>query len=136
LRLPENGQMMLILPTEAEETISVRDYLYDLIGKGNIPIRQIKFFDLRQSMRNGGGPACLRLRVALTEDELAATNRQSLIDDQRFAELTGWVEKHYRDRLSADDFHDPNLLNEVRTALDELTQLLDLGPIYDFQREG
>ena len=133
LRLPENGQMMLILPTEAEETISVRDYLYDLIGKDNTPIRQIKFFDLRQSMRNGGGPACLRLRVALTDAELAATNPQSLIDDQRFAELTGWVEKHYRDRLSADDFRDPTLLTEVRTALDELTQLLQLGPIYDFQ---
>ncbi|WP_417814131.1 N-succinylarginine dihydrolase [Thalassospira alkalitolerans] len=136
LRLPENGQMMLILPTEAKETISVRDYLYDLIGKGKTPIKQIKFFDLRQSMRNGGGPACLRLRVALTEAELAATNQHSLINDQRFTELTAWVEKHYRDRLSAEDFRDPLLLSEVRTALDELTQLLDLGPIYDFQRDG
>jgi succinylarginine dihydrolase len=134
LRLPENGDMMLILPTEAEETIAVRDYLYDLIGKGNTPIKQVKFFDLRQSMRNGGGPACLRLRVALTEAELAATNQNSLLDDTGFAKLRAWVEKHYRDRLTADDFRDPQLLTEVRTALDELTRLLNLGPIYDFQR--
>ncbi|WP_254424108.1 N-succinylarginine dihydrolase [Thalassospira marina] len=134
LRLPENGDMMLILPIEAEETIPVRDYLYDLIGKGNTPIKQVKFFDLRQSMRNGGGPACLRLRVALTEAELAATNPKSLLDDAGFTKLAAWVEKHYRDRLSADDFRDPQLLSEVRTALDDLTQLLNLGPIYDFQR--
>ena len=133
LRLPENGDMMLVLPTEAEDTISVRDYVYDLIGKGNTPIKQVKFFDLRQSMQNGGGPACLRLRVALTEAELAATNPKSLLDDAGFTGFAAWVEKYYRDRLSADDFRDPQLLHEMRTALDELTQLLGLGPIYDFQ---
>jgi succinylarginine dihydrolase len=85
-------------------------------------------------MQNGGGPACLRLRVALNQAELAATNPKTLLDNDGFTQLTNWVNRHYRDHLTTDDFRDPQLLTEVRTALDELTQLLNLGRIYDFQR--
>ena len=56
------------------------------------------------------------------------------INDARYASLCAWVDRHYRDRLSADDLADPQLLQECRTALDELTQLLQLGSIYPFQR--
>lgn len=47
--------------------------------------------------------------------------------------LVTWVEKHYRDRLSELDLVDPLLLDECRTALDELTQILTLGSVYPFQ---
>jgi succinylarginine dihydrolase len=43
------------------------------------------------------------------------------------------VEKHYRDRLVLDDLRDPSLLVESRTALDQLTQILSLGSVYQFQ---
>lgn len=85
-------------------------------------------------MRNGGGPACLRLRVVLNEAERDAVNAHSLMNDERYQQLTAWVEKHYRDRLHARDLADPQLLREVYQALDELTQILRLGPVYDFQR--
>ncbi|MNO85062.1 N-succinylarginine dihydrolase [compost metagenome] len=90
-------------------------------------------FDLKQSMQNGGGPACLRLRVALKEDELAAVNPGVIMTPALYATLTAWVEKHYRDRLSESDLADPQLLVECRTALDELTQILKLGAVYPFQ---
>ena len=90
--------------------------------------------DLRESMRNGGGPACLRLRVELTERELAAVNPATLLNDALYGRLSGWVDKNYRDQLSPADFADPALLNECRVALDELTQVLALGSIYPFQR--
>ncbi|VDR27617.1 N-succinylarginine dihydrolase [Raoultella terrigena] len=85
-------------------------------------------------MRNGGGPACLRLRVALNHAEAGGGESHSLMDDARYLQLTQWVEKHYRDRLHARDLADPQLLSEVYQALDELTQILRLGCIYDFQR--
>jgi succinylarginine dihydrolase len=56
------------------------------------------------------------------------------MNDERYQQLTGWVEKHYRDRLHARDLGDPQLLSEVYQALDELTQILGLGSVYDFQR--
>ena len=55
-------------------------------------------------MRNGGGPACLRLRVAMNDQELAAVNQNTLINDTQFAtRLNAWVDKHYRDELGEDD---------------------------------
>jgi len=91
-------------------------------------------FDLRESMKNGGGPACLRLRVVLNEAERAAVTPGVWINDSLFGRLDTWIEKHYRDRLAPSDLTDPQLLAESRTALDELTQILGLGSLYDFQR--
>jgi succinylarginine dihydrolase len=85
-------------------------------------------------MRNGGGPACLRLRVAMIDKEYAAVNQSTLINDRQFERLNAWVDKHYRDTLHVDDLSDPQLLIESRTALDELTQLLNLGSVYPFQQ--
>jgi succinylarginine dihydrolase len=110
----------------------VQRYLKKLVS-GDNPIRDVLSFDLKQSMKNGGGPACLRLRVALNEDELAAVHPGVLLTDNLYDILTAWVERHYRDQLSQSDLADPRLITESMTALDELTQLLGLPAIYAFQ---
>uniref|UniRef100_UPI00258A2DBA N-succinylarginine dihydrolase n=1 Tax=uncultured Acinetobacter sp. TaxID=165433 RepID=UPI00258A2DBA len=128
-----DGAMTLVVPEESRQNTAVWAYLTDLLQMGT-PIDQIKVFDLRESMRNGGGPACLRLRVALNDAELAAVNPNIMMNDALFSTLNQWVERHYRDRLAQDDLADPQLLIESRTALDELTQILGLGSVYHFQR--
>ncbi|MGL5905497.1 MAG: N-succinylarginine dihydrolase, partial [Shewanella sp.] len=100
----------------------------------NTPIKQVRYVDVKQSMQNGGGPACLRLRVAMNSKEIEAVNQHTLMNDALFSRLTAWVDKHYRDRLSTQDLADPQLLIESRTALDELTQIMQLGSVYQFQR--
>lgn len=127
-----NDQMAIIAPMECKENDSVHNYLNELVTLDS-PIKQVHYFDVKQSMRNGGGPACLRLRVALNEQELAATNQNVLMSDELFARLNTWVDGHYRDVLSEDDLRDPNLVVESRTALDELTKILNLGSVYPFQ---
>lgn len=127
------GGMLLAVPGECREVASVSRYLDRLVASGG-PIQAVEVFDVKQSMKNGGGPACLRLRVVLTDEERQAVNPGAWLTDALYAKLTAWVERHYRDRLSQDDLADPKLLDEVRTALDELTGLLGLGSIYDFQR--
>ncbi|MBW1743691.1 MAG: N-succinylarginine dihydrolase [Deltaproteobacteria bacterium] len=127
-----NGEMMIIIPKECEETESVWQYLQELIQQ-DMPIKHVMSFNLKQSMRNGGGPACLRLRVVLNEQELAALNSKALMSDWLYEQLNQWVDKHYRDRMHIEDLSDPQLLREGRTALDELTQILELGAIYPFQ---
>ena len=87
-------------------------------------------------MANGGGPACLRLRVVLTEEEHRAVNPAVMMNDTLFNALNDWVDRYYRDRLTAADLADPQLLREGREALDVLSQLLNLGSVYPFQREG
>ena len=127
-----SGKMLLVAPEECQRNSAVNSYINELV-RGDNPINQVRFFDLRQSMQNGGGPACLRLRVALTEQELAAVNPQVRFSEVKYQQLTAWANKYYRDALSSDDFADPNLLTESYQALDELTQLLDLGSVYPFQ---
>jgi succinylarginine dihydrolase len=128
------GRMALIAPAECREIPAVRRYLDDLLARGHTPIGEVRFFDLRQSMRNGGGPACLRLRVVLTDVERAALPSGVFIGARSHAALTTWVKKHYRESLRTADLADPQLLEESRRALDELTQLLGLGSIYPFQQ--
>ena len=96
----------------------------------------MKYVEVRQSMRNGGGPACLRLRVPLTPEDRAAITTNVFLDDALDASLEAWIRRHYRDRLAPADLRDPALLDESRRALDELTQLLRLPAVYDFQVAG
>ncbi len=128
--------MVLVVPSECQQIPSVASYLEKLVADTQNPINDVLPFELKQSMKNGGGPACLRLRVVLTEEELNAANQRVLLSDPLYQELTLWINKHYRDRLSQDDLRDPQLLRECYNALDELTQLLGLGNVYDFQLGG
>lgn len=126
--------MLLVVPGECREIASVSRYL-DAILVADNPIRAIETFDLRQSMRNGGGPACLRLRIALDSDAVAAMNQGVLLTDELYDRLVAWVQGHYREELTPADLADPLLLQESRHALDELTAILGVGSIYDFQHE-
>ncbi len=128
-----SGAMVLILPEDVKSSPRALAFAEGLVSSDG-PIDQLVFVDIRQSMWNGGGPACLRLRVVMTEKERRALRGRVLLDQALLARLEDCVRRHYRDRLSADDLSDPSLLEESRAALDELTAILDLGPIYAFQR--
>ncbi|WP_436875858.1 N-succinylarginine dihydrolase [Siccibacter turicensis] len=121
----EDGSMMLVLPEESRQHQGVWRYLNGMLAADN-PIAELKVFDLRESMANGGGPACLRLRVVLTDDEARAVNPATLMNDQLFTALNGWVDRWYRDRLTQSDLVDPQLLQENREALAALCGILNL----------
>ena len=133
LAVPGQQGALLVVPVECREVPSVYEYLTALEGESPL-IDKVRFFDLRQSMKNGGGPACLRLRVVMSEQQIAETVAVVLLTESLYRQLRHWIESHYRDRLTMNDLQDPNLLNECRIALDELTQLLKIGSVYDFQR--
>lgn len=133
--VPGREGMTLVLPEESRENPRVHAALERVRDSDN-PINALEFVDVRQSMHNGGGPACLRLRVALTPAQQAAVNRAFLLDAQRYEALCQWVDTHYRETLSPEELADPALLDESYTALDALTQLLGTGPLYAFQRDG
>lgn len=128
-----NGRMAIIVPEESKNNSSVWSYLQQMI-EGEHPVDEVKVYNVTESMKNGGGPACLRLRVALNDAELSAVNPGVLLDDSLFNKLNHWVDKHYRDQIKPDDLLDPKLAEEVKICLDELTQILDIGSVYDFQR--
>ncbi len=127
-----DGGLLLVAPAEVDENPRVAAWVAQLVTSGG-PVAEVATFDLRESMRNGGGPACLRLRVALTAAERAAVTANVFLDDALAADLEAWIHRHYRDRLAPADLGDPSLLDESRRALDELSALLRLGSVYPFQ---
>lgn len=130
--LPDQTQC-LIASSRCREIASAQACIDELVDANN-GIQQAHYVDLEQSMQNGGGPACLRLRVVLTDEELAHVHESVMLTEPRYDRLVGWVGRHFRDRLHIDDLVDPLFLKECQKALDELTEILDLGSLYDFQR--
>ena len=129
--LPD-GQTLLVAPKDCADHPRVSAYVKQLVD-GDSPIDAVRYFDLRQSMNGGGGPACLRLRVVLTAEEERALAPGVRFSDELDGKLVAWIERHYRDRLRPSDLADPQLIGETERALDELTQLLGLPSIYPFQ---
>jgi succinylarginine dihydrolase len=126
-----DGKFALVVPHECRENPSVSGYLGHLVASGG-PIDELVEFDLRQSMRNGGGPACLRLRVSLTDEEARAMHQGVIMTEELYARLVSWVEKHYRDRVEPKDLADPQLAIECTAALEELERILGLPGLYEF----
>ncbi len=128
-----DGRLLLVAPADIRDNARVAAYVDALVASGG-PIAEVITLDLRQSMRNGGGPACIRLRVPLTEAERAAIASRVFVDDALADALDAWIRRHYRDRLRPADLADPSLLDESRRALDELTTILSLPGVYPFQQ--
>lgn len=132
LGLP-SGKMRIVAPRESHDNAAARGFLERVMAEAP-EVEGVDYLDVNGSMRNGGGPACLRLRVPLEAAERAALGGSVLFDERLERELTSIIERRYRDRLRLADIADPALLVEARTALDEITQALGLGSIYDFQQ--
>lgn len=130
--LPDNS-MVMIAPLECREINSAATAIEKIIA-GPSRLNKVIHVDLRQSMQNGGGPACLRLRVQLSEEEFTKIHQGVVFNETLDQKLCNWVNKHYRDELNPSDLLDFKLVEEIRTALDELTQILDLGSFYHFQK--
>ena len=123
--LPQGG-MALIAPMECRRSKVVSTFLEELVVAGKNPLTAVHYFDLRESMQNGGGPACLRLRVVLTQKELAAIHPHVLFDDSLYTRLVAWVDTWYRDELHPRDLADPALAQESLAALAVLEDILQL----------
>ncbi|WP_179505589.1 MULTISPECIES: N-succinylarginine dihydrolase [unclassified Sphingomonas] len=124
LTLP-SGEMALVIPLEAWETPSVRGWL-DTMLAGNGPIRQVLPVDVRQSMANGGGPACLRLRVVA---DPATVDPRFLLDTARIERLEHVVATHWPEQIDAADLGQPALAATVVAARNALLDALDLGEL-------
>ena len=132
LSLPDGG-MQLVAPLESRHNARARAFLERVVSESKT-LRGIDYLDVNGSMRNGGGPACLRLRVLLSANESEHLGGAVMFDERLERELTSIVTRRYRDRVELADMADPGLLVEAHTALDEITQALALGSLYDFQR--
>lgn len=128
-----DGNMLLFAPAESQTNVHARAAI-DKIISGNNPIDEVSFFNVSESMANGGGPACLRLRVVINNDELQHLGGRVVFTDDIYEELSRIVHAYYVDELTVGHFFDRGFLHNCHRALDEIATTLGLDGIYDFQR--
>lgn len=119
---PPKGEPTLIVPAEARETPSVWQWLQRHLT-GNGPIRRIEVVDVRQSMANGGGPACLRLRVVA---EPGAVDPRFLVDEAKLDAIGDIVGRLWPEHIHHDELQEPALIANVERARGALLDALDL----------
>ncbi len=135
VRLPRAAALALIAPSEVRQNNRTAAVVEEMVAQPGAAIGRVEYVEVRESMRNGGGPACLRLRIVMTPAERAAAAQGFFLDDALAAKLEAWIGTHYREELAPRDLGDPALVAETHRALDELTRMLPLGSnFYPFQR--
>jgi succinylarginine dihydrolase len=122
-----DGSMTLIAPTDARDTPSVAAWLSDHIA-GNGPIRRVDYVDVRESMANGGGPACLRLRVVC---DPATVDPRFLVDVARLDRIAAVVSAEWPEAIAQDRIADPALIARIERARIALLEALDLVELID-----
>ena len=122
--LPDGG-MALILPSEAQENTRVWNWLTEMVD-GNGPIRKLVPVDVRQSMANGGGPACLRLRVVA---DPVTVDPRFIADEARLDKIAKVVAAHWPETIATDQLNNPALIDQVRMARLALLETADLATL-------
>jgi succinylarginine dihydrolase len=109
------GEMALVVPAECREQPAVWSWLEEVIA-GPSPITRLEVVDIRESMRNGGGPACLRLRVAVNDAAFAAIDSRFLLDDAKCSAIEAIVTEYWPERIGPDDLGNPDLWDQCWRA--------------------
>jgi succinylarginine dihydrolase len=122
---PPGGETTLVVPEEVRETPSVWSWVQRHVA-GNGPIRKVEVVDVRQSMANGGGPACLRLRVVA---DPATVDPRFLVDEDKLDRIAAVIDQHWPESLHSDDLQNPALIRDVETARSALLDTLDLAEL-------
>ncbi|HYD15293.1 MAG TPA: N-succinylarginine dihydrolase [Hyphomicrobium sp.] len=125
-----SGELALIAPSECERSPIVSAYLATLL-QSNGPIRQVKYVDLNQSMKNGGGPACLRLRILVSEEAMAAVDPRFILTRDKLASLKRVVEETYPATLSSSDLANPQFYRDCDAALGSVLDVLGARNLFD-----
>ena len=123
----EDGGMALVLPEESRTNERVWGWLTEMV-EGNGPIRALYPYDLKQSMANGGGPACLRLRVVA---DPATVDPRFMVDEAKLDRIARVIAAHWPEAIGPADLADPQLWQKVRDARAALLEELDLAALID-----
>jgi len=123
--LPDSGGMALILPEEASAIPAVFNWLREMVA-GNAPIRKLFFVDVRQSMSNGGGPACLRLRVVA---DPATIDQRFMADEAKLDAIARCIDTFWPERIAPEDLGDSELERHTVHARRMLLDAVGLGAL-------
>ena len=124
LTLP-SGEMALGVPSECPDSPSVWSWCEKMLAS-NGPIRKVILVDVRQSMANGGGPACLRLRVVA---DPATVDARFLLDEAKATRIEAVVAEMWPERIEPSEIGSEALAERVMDAREALLGVLALDDL-------
>jgi succinylarginine dihydrolase len=125
LTLPGEAGTALVLPIEATTNVAVWGWLKDHVA-GNGPISRLVPVDVRESMANGGGPACLRLRVVA---DPATVDPRFLVDNAKLDRIIELVARNWPEHIAPDDLASEKMRDEIMSARHALLTMLELSEL-------
>ena len=120
-----HGHRMMLCPTECESVSAAAACMSHRVGP-EAPFQSVNYVDLRESMNNGGGPACLRLRLPLSAEERTHVHSGVWLTEQRYHDLRSIIETHYREEVTFADLADIEFMNECQAARRAIFEAMDL----------
>lgn len=126
-----NGKMLIVAPRQCQSSDAARAVINSWIEDANCPIQRVIYIDVDQSMANGGGPACLRLRLPMSEMEAAMVHPGVVFSTTLHARLAELIEASYPQQIVAADLHDPEFPDRIYPIYTKLADIFDLPSLYD-----
>lgn len=119
----KDDKIIMIAPEESRCSDATLQVVEKLLAEDN-PLSEVYYLDLRQSMNNGGGPACLRIQFPLNAEELDSLPPTMMLNESRYHALKAHIHTHYRDKLTPKDLSDPDFYLECQQALAALQSVM------------
>lgn len=129
ITLPDSS-MAIIAPESCKAFPTAIRFFESILNDPNNPINAIYYVDLSESLKNGGGPACLRLRVVMTPAELQEMNQSVLFSDLLYQQLFEHIHQTYPERLTLADVTHPKVHDQMHQSLKTISKILKLETIY------
>lgn len=126
-----DGGLVMVAPSEVKGMAQARDAVEFILEKAPM-VKEVRYVGLTQSMFNGGGPACLRLRVAMSRQEMSRCHQGVFLTETLYGNLKRLIEKRYRESLAPGDLADPVLIRESRETVEAISEVLGFGRRYVF----
>jgi len=120
-----DSSMTLLCPEQVNETPSAMQAVASILNHGG-PITKCEFVELRESMNNGGGPACLRLRVPMSSSQWHCVPTSVKWSEAVADRLCDVIERYYPETLTIDELHDVEFIKVVQTATEAIERVLGL----------
>ena len=118
----ESNQPTLICPSQVAENDNASRIVQRWID--DALFQRVEFMELRQSMSGGGGPACLRLRVPMNENELSRLQTNAIWSPSLDQSLRQVIQEDYPGSLDSSDFFNKQIARKSHAAIARIKTIL------------
>ena len=113
----EPSRFHWIAPEQCEKRLETNQLLQRWQRDSELSLEKVQYVRLHESMANGGGPACLRLRISLNREQLAALPPRIFLDAEQYHRVHDWIVKWYPEQLALPDLADATLVEHLQQAV-------------------